>query len=48
MDRREFLTGSGGLIALASTSAVTGGQSALEKAHLASATIHRIQVIGGP
>ena len=31
MDRREFLTGRGGLIASASTSAVAGGQSALEK-----------------
>jgi|SRR5579863_3032430 len=31
MDRRELLTGSGGLIALASTSAVAGGQAALRK-----------------
>ena len=36
MDRREFLTGRGCLIALASTSAVAGGQSALEKAHVVS------------
>ena len=35
MDRRELLTGSGGLIALASTSAVAGGQPAFEKAHVA-------------
>jgi pimeloyl-ACP methyl ester carboxylesterase len=46
MDRREFLSGSGGLIALASTSAVAGGQSTLEKAHVASARIHRIQADG--
>jgi hypothetical protein len=46
IDRREFLTGSGGPIALASTSAVAGAQSAREKALVASVTIHRIQVDG--
>jgi hypothetical protein len=39
MDRREFLTGSGGLIALASTSAVAGGQSTLEKANVPAAMV---------